>query len=146
MPVNTRSYCKQHHQPLSECAPWSRHNHSNRFREDDWQATEDIAEAADLLTTTLIAHSMEVMRGYLRCHRGDCGADGPPVPVMFGDLTGKTPGEWIAEAANLAVSQHPNHEPVWIGVPPPALAPVVLMPPMPAATPDHRAKKGRARA
>ena len=86
-----------------------------RSREDDWQATEDDAQAAGLNTTTLIAHGMEVMQGYLRCHRGDCNADAPPVPVMFGDLTGKTLGEWVIAAVNLAVSQHPNHEPVWIG-------------------------------
>ena len=94
-----------------------------RSREDDWQATEDDAQAAGLNTTTLIAHGMEVMQGYLRCHRGDCNADAPPVPVMFGDLTGKTLGEWVIAAVNLAVSQHPNHEPVWIGAPNPGSAP-----------------------
>ena len=88
-----------------------------RSREDDWQATEDDAEAAGLLTARLIAHGMTVMQGYLRCHRGRCDADDPPVPVMFGDLTGKTFGEWVIEAAKLAVSQHPNHTPVWIGTP-----------------------------
>ena len=120
--------CSQHHQPLSDCAPWSRHNHSNRFREDDWQATEDDAKAAALTTTALIAHGMTVMQGYLRCHRGRCDAADPPVPVMFGDLTGKTLGEWVIEAAKLAVSQHPNHKPVWIGTPTSGIAPATPEP------------------
>lgn len=124
----TRTECPQHHQPLSDCAPWSRHNHSNRFREDDWQATEDDAEAAKLLTSTLIAHGMEVMQGYLRCYRGRCGSDAPPVPVMFGDLTGKTFSEWVIEAAKLAVSQHPNHKPVWIGTPTSGIVPAMPEP------------------
>ena len=114
--AGTREHCPQHRQPLSDCAPWDHHGHSNRFREDDWQATERTAKAAGLRTTTeLIAHGMEVMQGYIRCDRGRCYTDAPPVPVTFGDLTGKTPGEWIAEAARQVRDQHPAHEPVVIG-------------------------------
>lgn len=114
----TRDWCSQHKQPLSDCEPWDHHGHSNRFREDDWQATERAAETAELHTTTeLIAHALEVMQGFLRCDRGRCYTDGPPVPVTFGDLTGKTPGEWIAEAAKQVKRQHPRHEPVTIGAP-----------------------------
>lgn len=113
-------HCGQHHRPLSECEDWDRHNHSNRFREDDWQGTKRDAEAAGLDTTTeLIAHGMEVMRGYLRCSRGACMTDAPPVPVTFGNLEGKTLGEWITEAVRQAESQHPRHEPVMIGAAPP---------------------------
>jgi hypothetical protein len=113
--MSREPWCSQHRQPLSDCDPWDRHNHSNRFREDDWQATDGAAKAAGQTTTERIAHGMEAMLGYLRCDRGRCATSGPPVPVAFGDLTGKTPGEWITEAAQQVRQQHPGHEPVTIG-------------------------------
>jgi hypothetical protein len=112
-----RNWCKQHNQPLSECFPWDHHGHSNRYREDDWQATENTAEAAGLPTTEMIAHGMEIFQGYLRCNRGDCYFGTPPVPVIWGDLTGKTLGEWVTEAVAQVKRQHPRHEPVLIGKP-----------------------------
>jgi hypothetical protein len=121
--------CSQHHQPISECEPWDRHGHSVRFREDDWQATEATASTAELYTTTeLIAHGMEVMLGYLRCDRGRCATEGAPVTVTFGDLTGKTLGEWIAEAAKQVRRQHPHHEPVTIGATPSQVVPAAPEP------------------
>ena len=118
-----RTDCTQHRQPLSDCNPWDHHLHSHRFREDDYQATEDTAEAAGMPTTTrLIAHGMEVMQNYLRCDLGRCYTDGPPIPVTFGDLSGKTFGEWVARAVRQAESQHPRHEPVRIGAEPASLA------------------------
>jgi hypothetical protein len=116
----TREWCRQHRQPLSECYPWDRHNHSNRYREDDWQVTERGARESKMATTERIAHGMQVMAGYLRCGRGGCVMDGPAIPVTFGNLDGKTLGEWIAEAVELAESQHPEHFPVRIGAGPEA--------------------------
>jgi hypothetical protein len=116
--VRKREWCRQHGggQPLSECYPWDRHNHSNRFREDDWTATESAAEDAGLPTTTeLIAHGMEAMQDFLRCDRGDCYMGGPPVPVIWGDLTGRPLGAWITEAVKEIRRQHPRHQPVRIG-------------------------------
>lgn len=113
--------CAQHHRPLSQCDPWNRHQHSNRFREDDWQATERTAEETGLPTTTeLIALGMQVMQGYIRCDKGGCSLDGPPVPVTFGDLGGRPLGEWVAEAAQEVTAQHPDHRPVTIGAQPQA--------------------------
>ena len=114
-----RDYCGQHRQPLSECEDWDRHNHSMRFREDDWQLHERSAKALRLATTTeYVDQAANVAEGYLRCHRGGCTTDGPPIPVTFGDLTGKTLGEWITLAVKRAGSQHPRHEPVMIGAAP----------------------------
>ena len=87
-----------------------------RFREDDWQAAGNAAEALRLDTATeFYEQAANAALGYVRCQRGACRTDAPPVPVMFGDLTGKTLGEWITEAVKRAESQHPRHEPVWIG-------------------------------
>jgi hypothetical protein len=120
--------------------PWDRLNHSNRFREDDWHATKGIAEEADLSHTALIAHGMEVMQGFLRCDRGNCYTSGPPVPVTFGDLAGKTPGEWIAEAAKQVRRQHPRHHPVTIGAQPAAH----VIPATPEPLPRARTRPGAA--
>jgi len=106
-----RTYCNQHHQPLSDCEDWDRHNHSMRFREDDWRS----AQEAGPDTTTFLTQAANAALGYVRCRRGACMTDAPPVPVVFGDLTGKTLGEWIAQAVKQAESQHPRHEPVMIG-------------------------------
>lgn len=58
----------------------------------------------------------EAAVGYVRCRRGSCHWKTPPVPVGFGDLAGKTFGEWVAQAVELVESQHPRHEPVTVGV------------------------------
>ncbi len=123
----SRTHCSQHHRPLSECDGWDRHNHSMRFREDDWQAAASAGDALRLDTTTeFYEQAANAALGYIRCQRGACRMDGPPVPVTFGDLTGKTLGEWITEAVRQAESQHPRHEPVTIGAQgkTPASAPV----------------------
>jgi hypothetical protein len=110
-----REWCSQHRQPLADCNPWDRHGHSNRFREDDWQATERGAEKAGMTATDRIAYGMQVQDDRLRCGRGGCVMDGPAIPVIWGDLTGKTLGQWIAEAVKTIEDQHPRHEPVLIG-------------------------------
>ena len=90
-----------------------------RFREDDWQAAGNAAEALRLDTATeFYEQAANAALGYVRCQRGACRTDAPPVPVVFGNLEGKTLGEWITEAVRLAESQHPRHEPVTIGAEP----------------------------
>ncbi len=116
-------YCGQHHQPRADCEPWDRHGHTMRFREDLWDDAERVAQAERSDVTTLLTETMEAMLGHLRCHR--CSLAAEPVPVEFGDLTGKPLREWIAGAVKQVVSQHPQHEPVVIGekVSTPATAP-----------------------
>jgi hypothetical protein len=119
--------------------PWRRGNHSNRFRDDDWQATERAAEAGGMRTTTeMIAHGMEAMQDFLRCDRGDCYMGGPPVPVTWGDLTGKPLGAWITEAVKEIRAQHPRHQPVRIGAEPAA---VPRKPASPGAVPFMEPKQ-----
>jgi len=115
-------WCTQHKRPKSECAPWDRHNRSIRFRKDDLGTAEQAARVAGLDSASeYVVRGMEAMQGFLRCGRGRCATDGPPVPVTWGDLTGKTLGEWIAEAVGVVEDQHPRHEPVMIGAEPPAV-------------------------
>ena len=90
--------------------------HSIRFRNDLWEDAEQAVKAERTDMSTWVRQAMEARLGYLRCRR--CREDAPPVPVTFGDLTGKTLGEWIAEAAKQVRSQHPRHEPVVIGAQP----------------------------
>ena len=104
-----REWCSQHRQPLADCNPWDRHGHSN------WQASWDGAKATGMTATDRIAYGMQAQDDRLRCSRGGCVMDGPPVPVIWGDLTGKTLGQWIAEAVKTIEDQHPRHEPVLIG-------------------------------
>ena len=67
---------------------------------------------------------IEAALGFARCRRGSCPDRTPPVPVTFGDLTGMTFGEAAALAVEAAESQHPRHEPVFIGAEGRATAPV----------------------
>jgi hypothetical protein len=106
-----------------------------RFREDDWRNAGAAAGTLRLDTTTAFyEQAANVALGYVRCHRGRCGGGAPPVPVIFGDLEGKTLGEWITEAVKTAVRQHPRHEPVTIGVPAPAAPPGAIPFKAPAVT------------
>lgn len=87
-----------------------------RFREDLWAQAEEVAKAADTDVTTLLTQLLEAQLGFQRCYR--CKSGAPPVPVEFGDLTGKPLREWLAEAAGEVIRQHPRHEPVRIGAEP----------------------------
>ena len=114
--MGTERWCGQHHQPLAECQDWDRHVHSMRFREDDWQGKTAVAAAAGMGTVTeYYEYAGNVAGGYLRCRRGRCKTNAPPVPVVFGNLDGKTLAEWIAEAIRVAEAEHPRHRPVMIG-------------------------------
>jgi hypothetical protein len=142
MPRN--EMCTQHRQPRSECEPWDKHGHTVRFREDDWLGSEALAKAEKSDITTLLAEALEVFSGGLRCPR--CNLDADPVPLEYGDLAGRALREWVVDAKSRVRRQHPRHEPVWLGAEPSAPAPMVFMPPMPAAVPDHGGKKGRVKA
>lgn len=105
--------CGQHHCPQGECPPGSSHVHSVRFRDDLWADTEQAAGDARTDVATWVRQAMEARLGYLRCYR--CRETDPPVSLEFGDLTGASLGELIAEAAKAVVAQHPRHEPVTVG-------------------------------
>ena len=101
-----------------------------RFRDDDWRAAGD----TDSDVTTLVTLLLQVMAiDGIRCYR--CALDAPPVPLESGDLQGRPLREWLAEAAEEVIRQHPRHEPVWIGArpgassSPPSLAPAVFREP-----------------
>ena len=141
--------CGQHHVPAGECPPSSRHPHTVRVRDDDWegaQAAHGREEIAGWIEETIRARL-----GYIRCWR--CPDDAPPVTLIPGDLTGMTLDEATVAAVKQAERQHPRHEPVWLGAPPPAVQPgaAVFMEPgaAPVITsvppvPDHSRKRGKA--
>lgn len=106
--------CAQHHCPRAECPPESSHGHTIRFRDDLWQDTEKEA-GGEGAVAAWVRQAMEVRLGYLRCDRGRCATDSPPVPVVWGDLTGMTLDEAIAHAAEQVRDAHPRHAPVTIG-------------------------------
>jgi hypothetical protein len=88
-----------------------------RFREDDWQAGERAAGDAESDVTTLVTLLLQATAlDGIRCYR--CALDAGPVPLELGDLTGKPLREWLAEAAEEVIRQHPRHEPVRIGAEP----------------------------
>src|ERR1017187_1524058 len=115
--------CAQHHVPRSQCPPSSGHPRSVRFRDDDWAAAEDAAQARNTDTGPrntdtgpLIISAAQAVLGDVRC--SGCWPEDPPVPLQWGDLTGRPLAEWIAEAEKQAARQHPDHEPVWLGAEP----------------------------
>jgi hypothetical protein len=72
-----------------------------------------------MTASTLINDMTEAGLGFARCYR--CFE---PVPVEFGDLTGKPLAAWVAEAGKTVTAQHrAGHHPVTIGNGTPATAP-----------------------
>jgi hypothetical protein len=130
--------CPQCHVPPAECRPYVKHPLPMRarldMRRDAEQAVED-GQSRDV--TSFITEAAQVRLGYLRCDRGRCLEHGAPVPVEFGNLTGRPLSEWIADAVREVDRQHPHHEPVTIGARP---APVVFMPPTPDPLQRARAR------
>ena len=116
------SWCSQHRRPLSECRPDAKHVHPIRFRTDMWADAERAAKAAGTDRTGLVTQALEVFGlGYIRCGKCDYRSpDAPPVPVEFGDLTGRPPGYWVDRAAERIAQQHPDHGPVMVGAGRPA--------------------------
>ena len=79
-----------------------------RFHPDTWE----IMESRRGMTASVHIRDMtEAGLGFIRCWT--CFE---PVPVEFGDLTGKPLAEWIAEAGKAIKAQHRDgHHPVTIG-------------------------------
>jgi hypothetical protein len=98
------------------CEPWDRHNRSVRFRDDTQKEASRVAKAAGSDFSTLVNEATEAALGFIRCNR--CALDADPFPVTFGDLSGKTLAEWVAEAVKQVRRQHPRHHPVVIGAQP----------------------------
>lgn len=110
--------CREHHCPVGECPPWSRHPHTVRARDDDWQGAQRANGHKDI--ADWIAVAMQTRRGYVRCPRCDHRDPGAGhVPLICGDMTGKTLDMWIDVAEKRVRAQHPRHEPVWLGAEPP---------------------------
>ena len=116
--------CIQCHVPKAECRPYVKHPNPMRvrldIRRDAEHAVED-GQSRDV--TSFITEAMEVRLGYLRCDRGRCLEHGEPVPVEFGDLTGRPMSDWIADAVRTVDRQHPDHVPVMIGAAPQGVVP-----------------------
>ena len=87
--------------------------HPVRLRDDLWEGAEDAARGVRMTASAWIRQVMQARLGYLRCDT--CREDAPPVPVEFGDLSGKSLDKWLAEAGKRVKRQHPRHEPVLIG-------------------------------
>jgi hypothetical protein len=87
-----------------------------RVRRDLRDDAGDAAEGNRTDVSTWIRQAMQARLNYLRCDT--CREDAPPVPLEFGDLTGKPMDEWIREAVKQVKRQHPRHEPVLIGAEP----------------------------
>lgn len=139
-----REDCPQCHVPPAECRLHVKHPNPMRLRLDvrrDIERAVGDGESRDV--TSFITEAAQVRLGYLRCDRGRCLEHEPPVPVEFGDLTGRPLSEWIAEAVREVDRQHPRHEPVFVGARPVPLPQAMFRPPMPEAVPDHSHKQGR---
>lgn len=126
----TATECREHHVPRSQCPPTSRHPRTNRYRDDTYKHAEHAAAAQGVSVNEWAERVAEAALGSVTCRRGSCPEKTPPVPVEFGDLAGKTFGEWAAVAAELVEGQHPRHQPVTVG----ANAPPAPLP-LPSAVP-----------
>jgi hypothetical protein len=111
-------WCKKHECPPCICPPESGHLISLRARADLRDDAGDAAAADGIDASTWIREAMQARLNYLRC--GKCRETDPPVPLEFGDLTGRPMDEWIAEAVERVRRQHPRHEPVTVGAEAPA--------------------------
>jgi hypothetical protein len=112
--------CSAHNCLKTECPPESSHVHTFRLRKDLVDAAEKAVDAERTDVSAWVRQAMETQLGHLRCYR--CSDTAPPVPLKFGDLTGRPLDEWIAEAVERVRRQHPRHEPVTVGAE--ALAPL----------------------
>jgi hypothetical protein len=110
--------CKKHQCPPYMCPPESVHLISLRVRADLRDDAGDAAAAGGDDVSTWIREAMQARLNYLRC--GKCRETAPPVPLEFGDLTGKPLDEWLAETVERVRRQHPRHEPLTVGAEAPA--------------------------
>ncbi len=95
--------------------PGRRNTKSARMWDGTWDDLTRLGEDEGFHPSTLVGDTADLLAGYIRC--GRCW--GTPVPVRFGDLTGRPLREWAAEA-ELAVRRQrcKAHEPVTIGAEP----------------------------
>lgn len=79
-----------------------------RFHPDTWEIMES---RRGMIASVHIRDMTEAGLGFIRCWT--CFE---PVPVEFGDLTGKPLAEWVAETGKAIKAQHrTGHHPVTIG-------------------------------
>ena len=103
----------------SDVRPSARRPYSLRTRGDTWEDADRAARAMRTTRNTLVEQATEAALDYVRCHRGSCPVS-PPIPLILADLRGRPLREWIADAVEIAESQHPDHGPVTVGKVPPA--------------------------
>ena len=100
--------------------PGGRHTKSARMWDGTWEDLTSLGRAEHFAPSTLIGDTADLLAGYFRCPR----CHGTPVPVSFGDLSGRPLREWAAEAEKAVRYQKCKaHEPVTIGAAPPCAAP-----------------------
>ena len=97
--------------------PGRRHTKSARMWDGTWDDLTRLGKDEGFAPSTLVGDTADLLAGYIRC--GRCW--GTPVPVTFGDLTGRPLREWAAEAERAVRYQRCKaHEPVTIGAEAPA--------------------------
>ena len=134
---------------IQETVPGGRHVRSARVWDGTWDDLSRLGREEGFAPSTLVGDAADLLAGYVRCSR----CWGTPVPVTFGDLSGRPLREWAAEAEKAVRYQKcRDHRPVTIGREPAAVTPgaAVFMEPgaVPHVTPvplvpDHSRKKGR---
>jgi hypothetical protein len=108
-----------------ETEPGGRHTKSARMWDGTWEDLTGLGKTEHFAPSTLIGDTADLLAGYFRCPR----CHGTPVPVTFGDLSGRPLREWAAEAEKAVRYQKCRaHEPVMIGAPA-ASAPAVAAAP-----------------
>ena len=99
-----------------------RHTKSARIWDGTWEDLSRLGREEGFAPSTLVGDTADLLAGYIRCAR----CWGTPVPVSFGDLSGRPLREWAAEAEKAVRYQKCKaHEPVTIGAETSAPAPVV---------------------
>ena len=92
--------------------PGGRHTKSARMWDGTWEDLTGLGREEGFAPSTLIGDTADLLAGYIRCAR----CQGTPVPVSFGDLSGRPLREWAAEAEKAVRYQKCKaHEPVTIG-------------------------------
>lgn len=93
--------------------PGSRNTKSARIWDGTWKNLVRLGKDEGFRPSTLVGDAADLLAGYFRCAR--CG--GTPVPVSFGDLSGRPLREAVAEAEKAVRRQRCRfHKPVVIGV------------------------------
>jgi hypothetical protein len=89
-----------------------RHTKSARIWDGTWEDLTRLGREENFAPSTLAGDTADLLAGYHRCAR--CG--GTPVPVTFGDLSGRPLREWVAEAEKAVRYQKcRDHQHVLVG-------------------------------